>query len=373
MTTKIHFNCAGVAPLPFRVVLEVIKFLCHFYFLGPRSALLKYEAYILMLAEETAKLLNCSSEEISYLKNTSEGVIIAAESLPLDPGDEVLVMRCEYPANLIPWLRKRSDGIQVKVIEGIDSASSFRALLDSISKNTRAIAISWIQFSDGYVIDLKYLSRICREKNIFLVVDAVQIVGTRVVDLRDVDVDFLICGGHKHLMSLLGSGLIYIKASLLPVLKPFKVGIRSVKKFDSGGFELKDGASRFEDGTPNLLGIIALHSRIKDINNIGIKYIAQKTLELGVYYKDRLIKSGIGFIDYTLQGNIISIPVDNPSELMAHLETNGIFVRVINGRFIRISYSYLNKRRDINKFILVFEKYAVRQQPYFLNTERVLS
>ena len=354
----IHFNCAGVAPIPFRVVVELLKFLAHFFFLGPRPTLVKYEQYIPMLSAELAKLLNCSPDEISYVKNTSEGIIIAAESLPLQVGDELLVPRCEYPANLMPWLKKRHDGINVKVIEGADSPSSYANLLASISDKTRAIAISWVQFSDGYTLDLKELSKICRAKGIFLIVDAVQIVGTRPIDLQELDVDFLICGGHKHLMSVVGSGFIYINRRILPLLKHFKVGIRSVKKFDSNGYELKDVALRFEDGNPNYLGIVALHSRIKSINELGVDTIEQKNSELTRYYKQQLTKNGIGFVDYAIQGNMISIPVENPAKIMALLEEDRVYVRVINNKFIRISYTYLHRKKDIHRFIQLFKKYT---------------
>jgi len=357
MIAGIHFNSAGVAPLPFRVVLEVCQFLAHFYLLGPRSALLKYEQYIPKLAQEIATLLNCKPEEITYLKNTSEGIAIAAETLPLKPGDELLIARCLYPANLIPWLKKRNDGINVQVIEGADPETCYTQLLATISDKTRAIVISWVHFVDGYTIDLKALSKICRARNIFLVVDAVQIVGTRPIDLREYDVDFLICGGHKHLMSLVGSGFIYINQALLPRLKPFKVGIRSVKKFDSHGFDLKDGAGRFEDGMPNFLGIVALHSRIRAINKMGVHFIEQRTLELGRYYKVHLMTHGFEIVNHPVQGNMISITMDRPAEVMAWLEKRRVYVRVINNRFIRISYTYKNRKRDIQRLVHLLKIY----------------
>ncbi|MEO5968941.1 MAG: aminotransferase class V-fold PLP-dependent enzyme, partial [Bdellovibrionia bacterium] len=170
MKKSVYLNYGGVAPLSARTFLEMARFLFHFYLLGPRSALLKYEALIPLLSKEIAKLINCEPEEVVYLKNTSEGIIIAAESLPLTSGDEVLVLRFEYPANLIPWLKKRHDGIDVKVIEGPDTPTAFNTLINSINERTKAIAISWVQYYDGYMIDLERLSDICKAKGIYLVV-----------------------------------------------------------------------------------------------------------------------------------------------------------------------------------------------------------
>jgi cysteine desulfurase/selenocysteine lyase len=362
MKKSVYLNYGGVAPLGASTILEMVKFLAHFYFRGPRSALLKYEGLIPLLAQEVAKLINCDPDEVTYLKNTSEGIIIAAESLPLVPGDEVLVMRLEYPANLIPWMKKKYDGIQVRVIDGPDTRTAFNTLIDSINDRTKAIAISWVQFYDGYIIDLEKLSAICKSKGIYLVLDAVQIVGTRTVDLKRFHADILMCGGHKHIMSVIGSGFLYINKNTLPRLKVFKAGIRSVKSFNSDGFILKETTGRLEDGTPNLMGIAALYHRIKKINEMGVDFIQRKSLERLTYYKDALRKNNIEFYDYEFQGNLISVPVKNAKGFIAFLEKNRLFARVIEGKIVRISFSYKSSKKDVHRFIELHQEFHNQDQ-----------
>jgi selenocysteine lyase/cysteine desulfurase len=357
MKPFVYFNYAGVAPISYQLVLQLIRFLAHFYFLGPRSALLKYEKYIPLLAQEISTLMRCDPSEISYIKNTTEGIIIAAESLPLREGDEVLVMGCEYPANLIPWLKKRDEGILVNVIEGGDSATSFEKLIQSISERTRAISLSWVQFQDGYMSDIARLSEVCKAREIFLVVDAVQIVGTREVDLSQVKIDILVCGGHKHLMSIMGCGFIYINQQTLLLLSPYKVGIRSVESFSKDGFHLKKTTGRFEDGTANLLGIISLYHQIQLMNRVKVSVIEEKTKGLLNYYKQVLTENQIPFVCYPEQGNMISIISKNPSLMMEKLEKHGFYVRVINNKFIRVAFSFKNSKRDIQRFVPIFKRY----------------
>src|SRR4051812_47395166 len=125
MRRSVYFNYAGVARIPFDLFLGLMKFIVDYYFFGPPRVILKYDTYIPLLSEELAKLLSCDSGELAYIKNTTEGIILAAETLPLVAGDEILVMQCEYPANFIPWLKKRKDGMDVRIIEGNGSEASF--------------------------------------------------------------------------------------------------------------------------------------------------------------------------------------------------------------------------------------------------------
>ena len=83
----------------------------------------------------------------------------------------------EYPANFIPWLKKKKDGIVLRVIRGKDNEAGVEELIRAIGPKTRAVAISWIQHYDGFTADIAKLSRICRKRGIFLALDAVHGVG----------------------------------------------------------------------------------------------------------------------------------------------------------------------------------------------------
>ena len=106
---KIFFNHAAVGPVNRAAFMAAANFLYDYAHVGPPKVLETYDAYSAKLAEETAIFLNCSSEEISYIKNTTEGITIASEALPFEKGDQILLLENEYPANLLPWLKKRKD------------------------------------------------------------------------------------------------------------------------------------------------------------------------------------------------------------------------------------------------------------------------
>ena len=172
----------------------------------------KYQSYVQKLSLEVAKLLNCDPDEVIYAKNTGEGIIMASEALPLKKGDEVLVLGNEYPANLIPWLKKKKDGVNVQIIgdqKHRDNEKAFQELLAHQPQNQSRChrvgpALRRLPRRS------RQLSKICRKYGTFLVVDGVQGVATRVIDLEKIDIDFFACGGQKYLGSIGGSGFLYV-------------------------------------------------------------------------------------------------------------------------------------------------------------------
>ena len=322
-------------------------FLNDYLHIGPPEVLEKYDIYSTKLASETAKLLNCSADEITYIKNTTEGIIIASESLPLEFGDEVLLMGQEYPANILPWLKKKKDGLNVKILSEEKNDLAFSKLIESITPKTKVVSISWGQYYDGYLPDLQLLSKVCKENNVFLVIDGVHGIGTRKIDLQKIHVDILSCGGQKTIGALPGIGFMYINKSTLSKLNDFKVGIRSVKNFDFEGYEIKDVAERFQDGTQNLIGVVSLYAAIRHINALGIENIEKKNLKLLSIYKKILYKNKIEFIDHKNQANIISLKVSNPVGLVHFLRQHGVYIKTVKD-VARISFTHSSNVKDFN-------------------------
>lgn len=347
---RAYFNYAGLGLISNANWKGLSNFIDDYCYIRPPKVILKYRNYIPMLYLEVSKLLNCKPSEIVYIKNTTEGIIIASESIPLVKGDEVIIMNNEYSANYIPWLKKQKDGIIIHFIDGVDNNDRFNNLLKAINNKTKIISVSWIHYYDGYRINLEKLSEICKKHSIFLVVDGIQGIGTRMLDLKKISVDFLVCGGHKHLGAIVGSGFMYINSKTINKLNDFKVGTRSVEHFQQGSYKLKQGAERFEDGTPNLAGIVSLYHAIKEINTIGIDKIETKNLSILLTIKQKLQKNKIKFFDYRNQGNIISLKTSDSVKLRNNLIKDGVYVKTIKD-IVRISFSFKTTNKEIQILI----------------------
>ena len=345
---RIFLNYATVSPVSRVVYLAVKKYWEEFYKVGPPDVLWKYDPYSELLAEQAAILLNCHPSEITYTKNTSEAVIIASEALPLNPGDEILVLGEEYPANFLPWLKKQKDGVTIKVIPHLHGPEAVEMLTRSITANTKVITMSSAQYYDGYMADLAAVSKAAKAHGAYFFVDAVQTIGTRELDLEKIHIDMLACGGQKFLQAGPGIGFLYINKAIMHVLKDFKPGIRSITGYTQSSYTLKPGAERFQDGTQNLSGIVALHASLLSINAKGIKSIEAEYRSKLDQVKAILSKHEIRFIDHgSNQSNIVSVPVSTAIEAAAYLKNRGVYIKPIKN-VARLSFIGTTPASDIS-------------------------
>jgi cysteine desulfurase / selenocysteine lyase len=341
-----YLNYAAVGPLSRAARNAIERFLADYARLGPTVTLLKYRTVVGRLYAEVARLIHCDESEVVYIKNTTEGIIIASETLPLEVGDEVVLLDNEYSANCIPWLKKRNDGLVLRLASGTSNAGRYDSIVDQITSRTRVVSVSWVHYYDGYMADLHELSRLCKEHDIFLVVDAIQAMGTRQIDMSELNIAFLLCGGHKHLGAPMGSGFMYVNRNVLAGLKHYKVSTRSVDSFGWDGYKIKQTAQRFEDGSPDLLAVIALYHAISELNQIGIKEVELRGEAKLTTIKGMLTELGIIFIDHARQGNIISLPTADPDSLLACFRRHNLSVKIIQDG-VRVSFNYNTSGRTL--------------------------
>jgi selenocysteine lyase/cysteine desulfurase len=248
-----YLNSASTGPLPERT----IRVLERFNRMRGAPHLLPDPDLFAIFAESRrliARLINAAPEEIALATNTSYGLNLAALALPLEPGDVVLVSDREFPANVYPWLHLRQHGVEVELATvTADGWPDEAYLLERISDpRVKVLAVSLVQFSNGYAVDLDALSRATRATGTYLVVDAIQGLGQLPVDLRRTPVDILSSGGQKWLLSPWGSGFTYVRRELIEALTPPLAGWTAFEGTDdytqltAYRTEFRDTARRFE-------------------------------------------------------------------------------------------------------------------------------
>jgi len=239
----VYLNNASIGPIPERTrrVLDEFTAKRTAPHLLPDREL---QAGLQAAREAIARLLNAEPAEIALATNTSHGLNLAARALPLQPGDVVLVSDREFPANVYPWLLLKKQGIEVELApcaaEGWPDEDYLVERLHD--PRVRVLAVSFVQFANGYRADLGRLGAACRANGTFLVVDGIQGVGNSTLDVRETPVDILACGGQKWLLSPWGSGFVYVRRELISALEPAVTGWMA--------FEGTDDFSRLTEYNP---------------------------------------------------------------------------------------------------------------------------
>jgi len=303
-----------------------------------------------------ARLVNGEPEEIALASNTSYGLNLAARALPLARGDIVVLSDREFPANVYPWLALRKAGVSVEVApvtaEGWpDEAHLLERVRDP---RVKVLAVSLVQFANGYRVDLAALSAATRASGTRLVVDAIQGIGAGELDLRRTPVDILSCGAQKWLLSPWGSGFTWVRRELIAELEPTYVGWTSFEGTDDYSRmtdyspDLRDTARRFEMITLPYQDFVGMNVSVRMLLDIGIGRIAEHVRALHQplleWARDRGVRvtSPVG-----RHGSaIICLAPPDPSAAHAALRAARLFTSLREGS-IRISPHFFNTARDM--------------------------
>jgi cysteine desulfurase / selenocysteine lyase len=229
-----------------------------------------------------AQLVGAQPEEIALSINTGFGLSLAARALPLQSGDIVLASDREFPANVYPWMLLKDIGVTLELVpatpEGWPDES--RLLERLRDPRVRVLAVSLVQFSNGYTVDLARLSAATRASGTYLVVDAIQAVGQMPLDLRETPVDVLACGAQKWLLSPWGSGFVYVRRDLIRELNPSVTGWMAFEGTDDFtrltqyNDTLRGDARRFELITLPYQDFAGMNASLGLILELGIERIA---------------------------------------------------------------------------------------------------
>ncbi len=278
----IYLNSASVGPMPERTRRAVERF----NRMRAAPYLLPDPDLFAIFAESrrlVARLVNASPDEIALATNTSYGLNVAAHALPFESGDVVVVSDREFPANVYPWLHLRERGIEVELapVTAQGWPDEAHLLERAADPRVRAIAVSLVQFSNGYAVDLAALSAATRASGTWLIVDAIQGIGQVPVDLAATPVDMLSCGGQKWLLAPWGSGFTYVRRELIALLEPPLPGWMAFEGTDDFsrltdyGTRYRADARRFEMITLPYQDFAGLNESLGLILEAGVARIAE--------------------------------------------------------------------------------------------------
>ena len=315
--------------------------------------------------QRAGQLINANPDEVTFIKNTSEGLNLVANGLNWHKGDNVVNTNVEFPANIYPWQALQSRGVQLNMALEDSGRIPLEKLIEAINSRTRLVTISSVQFASGFRTDLATLGEYCASKGVLLCVDAIQSLGAMPIDVKAMNIDFLSADGHKWLCGPEGLGVFYVRKELQGHLRPSCIGWLSMKNyldFSRYQFDFREDIRRYDSGAYNLPGVYGLGGAIDLLLEIGIERITARILSL----TNRLVQ-GVRDKGYRVVSSrhpaeasgIVAFRSDvhDHDKIQRHLQNeHRIVISVRCGR-LRASPHMYNSEKEIDRLIEVLPRH----------------
>lgn len=267
-----------------------------------------------------AQLIGAEADEIAITRNVSEGLNAILHGFPWAQGDNVIVCPgIEHQAALACVLGLRSRGIEIRSAVAADGVRlDFTALEPLVDTSTRMIVVSHVSFLPGLCCNLEDLSLRCRERGIFLLVDAAQSAGLLEIDVRKSPVGALCAPSGKGLLGLPGCGFLYCSQQWSERIRPIYISSTGLAnqllhvQTLADGVTFAAGSARFHLGTPNWVSLASLQVALTQLIAVGPRIIEMHVIGLA-----RALSKAFQTLGY-------SVRAGTPGEARSHIVSLGM-------------------------------------------------
>jgi cysteine desulfurase/selenocysteine lyase len=335
----VYLDSAASAQKP-QVVLDTISdFYSNHYANIHRGVYELSETATRLFEEARAKVQSllhaAESREIVFTRNATEAINLVAQSYGrsrLEEGDEVLLTVMEHHANIVPWqMICEEKGARLQVAPINDAGELIIEELEAlIGPRTRLVAVAHVSNALGTINPVRHITEFAHARGVPVLVDGAQAVPRFPVDVRELGCDFYVFSGHK-LYGPTGTGALYARAELLEAMPPYQGGGDMIASVSFEQTTYNEIPFKFEAGTPDIAGAIALAAAIEYLEGIGLDRIAAHEHDLLEYGTELLSQiPGVHLIGTAREKTgVFSFIVDgvHPHDVGTILDTEGIAIR----------------------------------------------
>ena len=324
-----------------------------------------------------ANFINSESEkEIIFVRGATEAINLVANSYVrplLNQDDEIIISQMEHHANIVPWQMICNEiGAKLKILPMNQKGELIIGELENIiNEKTKFIAINHVSNSLGTVNPIQHIVKIAHKNKIKILVDGAQAIQHIPINIKKINADFYCFSGHK-IYAPSGIGVLYGKKELLDEMHPYQGGGDMIKSVTFEKTIYNDVPNKFEAGTPNISGAIALGTAIDYVTTLGIENIAKHEAELLEYATKKISKiSGIKIIGNAKnKASVLSFVIENvhPHDVGTIMDAKGVAIRAGNHcnqpvmdfysipATARASFAIYNNKKDVDKLMESIEK-----------------
>ena len=347
-----YCNTGASGPTPEHVVGAATDFQAHHAFEAPGGDGPYVTAFDAMAAarEVAAAHLGARSEDVAFTRSTADGINLVAQSIDWQPGDVVVRTDLEHPAGTLPWERLAdTDGVEVRVLKTERGRLDMDEVKAAVA-DARLVLMSSLTWTHGTQLPVAEVVDVAHDAGAQVLVDAVQSVGQHPVDVTEWGADFVATAGHKWLLGVWGSGLLYADPDALDSLCQTRIGYRSVEDMDAAEYAFHDGARRFEVGTTSPAPYVALAEAIETMESVGLDTVESCVERL----TDRL-KDGLGdrlLSPERYESGLVTFTAEDPGATVDRLAERDIVVRSLpTPEAVRASIHVFNTTDEIDRLL----------------------
>lgn len=327
------------------------------------------------VADETREMLGkmlggVSGSQIAFSRNTNEGINVILQGFDFRQGENLVIHSLDHDSVIMPALNARQRrGVSLKIVETDKRVISAEDLMDAVDEHTRMMAVSHVQPATGYRIDMEKLGGFCRERGIYLVVDAIQSIGIQPFYAQRWGVDAVSGASYKWLGGINSMGFFYISERLARRVAPVYVAAGPYMDYvkDKNGFHLvctdMSKARKFENSSLDNPGIYALHDGAAKLLEIGLDQIAMHVETLVLRLLKGLKKQGWNVMtpeDAGKRCSIVSVLPTDKETVFRHFRNHNIALSISGGTYIRFGIAPFTTWEDVDHVLAAAETCPVR-------------
>jgi cysteine desulfurase / selenocysteine lyase len=357
----IHMNHAGVSPMSQRVRAAIEQVVDASMNRPYRDHWSQDEAD--RVRELVARLINASPDSIALTRSTAHGMSLLAQGLDWNAGDNVVGATGEYPANVYPWMALEPRGVEFRQARPVDGRITPEDVLKLVDDRTRVVALSHVEFWNGFRLNLEAIGAECGRRGIVFAVDVMQSAGALRVDVDRMPIDFCAAGAGKWLMGPPGIGFCFCAPALLERVRPVIVGSGSVAAPDRY-FEYDltpaPSARRFEESVVSLLDTAAFGAALELLLEVGTEVIEKRVLDLAARLAEGLASVGCELVEpwpraRAESSGIVSFrkPGISAAAVLRDLEAAARVIARTHRDFVRLSPHFYNTEEEVDRVLEV--------------------